>query len=514
MKTLPPDLQELLARCLDSGAAADWQELHSKLADERVHPDLLEAYAETCALHHDLRCILNGGANDDAFLRGVESALDGDRKNSGRFVLDVTSRAHEGLLKQAKTQRRPNLLRIAAVAAAAIVLLVAGAYMLRGPAQSAVIGRLVHATPDLKLTRGSTVRAAAAGESLLADDLLQNGTSGDVAEVELDERATLKLATGARAGFPANKAYSVELTQGLLSASVGPHAKDHPFVVHTPNADAEVLGTRFSLDVTAAGTRLNVYESRVRLRRDADPTGIVVEAGFAAEARPGTQLVAVPIPVDLAATFQNGRDGYSGTREANITTQNAEFTNGNGKTQFEGDDQLLCNFKEYECRFLIRFEGLSLPANAKVESAQLEIDLENWSATNSLQGAYLNVPWNLKAREMDGLGWLHRDDGVDWSAPGAGDANKDRIPGAAPKIPTLGEANEVRIRIPLDASIVQRWIETPASNSGVIFWLAHRGDQLRFHTTDAPEQNRRPSLVIHYSVPAGTPVPDAHRNQF
>jgi hypothetical protein len=286
---------------------------------------------------------------------------------------------------------------------------------------------------------------------------------------------------------------------------VGTHPKNRPFIIHTPHADAEVLGTKFSLDVDAERTRLDVFESRVRLRMAGEKDGVVVDAGFGAEARPGTAIVASRTNADgNVAVFQDGRDGYAGTRSVAITTQVAEFTNNNGKTQFDDDFLLVCNFKDYQKRVLLRFDGLSLPPMAKVESAELDLKFENWETGGSLAAAYMNVSWNPMAREMDGLGWLHRDAGVDWAAPGAGDEKKDRIPGVSIAIPKVGDGYEVASTIPLDKTQVQRWIDAPATNHGVIFYMTQRGDQTRLFVERAPEQRRRPALVIHYSLP--TPV--------
>jgi hypothetical protein len=505
MTSLPQEMQDLLARCLDNGAASDWQKLYQQLAAANGDAGLLDAYAETCALHHDLRCLLAPAAGDAAFLKGIESTLDDQRKNSGRFVLEVAARTGE----QFKQRKRAASARIAWATAgvAALVLLAAGFFFLQSPSGSGALGRIVRDGNVVQLSRGGVERPARAGESLFADDVLRTGAGSESVEIELTEKATLTASPNTNVVLRKTQPYAVELKEGKLVVSVGPHPKDHPFVIRTPHADAEVLGTRFSLEVDTERTRLDVFESKVRLRSVADSHNAVVDAGFSAEARPWSPIVALPTKdVPLVATFQQGKDGYAGARDAVITTQNAEFTDGNGATQFDAGQYLICNFKDYQMRVLMRFEGLSLPPHARVESAQLEMKWENWDTARSLRGAYLNVDWNPKAREMSGLGWLHRDNGADWAKPGADDDKKDRVPGLSMAIPTPGNDYVTRTRFSLDASQVQRWIDTPASNHGIILWVAQLGDHTRVFAAHANEQKNRPTLVIRYTIRDAAPV--------
>lgn len=499
MTTLPEDLQDLLARCLDGGATSDWQALHTKLAAVRKDTEVLDAYAETCALHHDLRSVLAPGASDTAFLRGVESALNEERKNSGRFVLEVTQRTRTQILKRKRDLRNRGLV-VAGIAA--LVLIAAGVYFLRGSTNAPSIGRIVRAGAGVQLTRGTTQRAVNNGETLFGDDIVQMGSAAEGAEIELDEKVTLQASADTVVTLRKGQPHALELQQGKLTVSVGPHPKDHPFIIRTPHADAEVMGTRFALDVDADRTRLDVFESRVKLRMLPDSTSTIVDAGFTAEARPGAAIVAVATnDMPLVAVFQQGKNGYSGTRDAAITNQNAEYSYGNGATDFDANQYLICNIKEYQERALLCFDGLTLPPRAKVVSAQLDLKWENWETAHSLRGAYLNVAWNPKARDVKGLGWLHRDVGADWAKPGAGDDKNDRVPGLSITLPTPGDGYVTKTMVTLDPAQVQRWVDSPATNHGIIIWFAALGDQVRFFGSHATEPKNRPALIIRYTVP-------------
>ena len=94
----------------------------------------------------------------------------------------------------------------------------------------------------------------------------------------------------ATASFRTDKsAKRVNLTSGLLMCTAAPQKR--PFLLETPHAVAEVMGTRFWLDVTPAQTTLAVQEGAVALRAegerlDAGPGQPVVADRIRAEAPP------------------------------------------------------------------------------------------------------------------------------------------------------------------------------------------------------------------------------------
>jgi len=81
---------------------------------------------------------------------------------------------------------------------------------------------------------------------------------------------------------------------GRIEASV---ARQRPFramVVVTPQAEARVLGTKFTLDVTTNSTRLEVTEGKVRLTRASDGKAVKVTAGYHTVAAANYELAALP----------------------------------------------------------------------------------------------------------------------------------------------------------------------------------------------------------------------------
>ena len=76
---------------------------------------------------------------------------------------------------------------------------------------------------------------------------------------------------------------TIALASGRLSAEVAKQPPGRRLTVRTPHAEALVVGTRFTLVVEAAGTRLDVDEGVVRLRDRGDDHAVEVAAGGSAQ---------------------------------------------------------------------------------------------------------------------------------------------------------------------------------------------------------------------------------------
>ncbi|MCH2209292.1 MAG: FecR family protein [Lentisphaerales bacterium] len=73
----------------------------------------------------------------------------------------------------------------------------------------------------------------------------------------------------------------LNLYKGLLAADVNPQPKGRPFIINTPTAQMEVLGTKFNIDSTVNNTLLSVSEGAVKLTRKVDASGVKVKANEA-----------------------------------------------------------------------------------------------------------------------------------------------------------------------------------------------------------------------------------------
>jgi ferric-dicitrate binding protein FerR (iron transport regulator) len=102
----------------------------------------------------------------------------------------------------------------------------------------------------------------------------------------------------------------IHIQQGVVAAQAPRQAGGESLVFVTPTAEARVLGTRLTLLVTPASTRLEVKEGRVKLMRREDEAAVEVGPDHYALAAKGTALVAraIPGPKGMAREdFERGR---------------------------------------------------------------------------------------------------------------------------------------------------------------------------------------------------------------
>src|SRR5215468_7995424 len=85
-------------------------------------------------------------------------------------------------------------------------------------------------------------------------------------------------------------------------------------------------------------------------------------------------LAASTLRADTALTFQNGVNGYAGSKDVSINTQYSQYNGGNG-VLWRGDPELGCytttGTGAYSVRYLLKFANISIPAGSAVASATL-----------------------------------------------------------------------------------------------------------------------------------------------
>jgi hypothetical protein len=104
-----------------------------------------------------------------------------------------------------------------------------------------------------------------------------------------EEQTLIRLSGPAELFMPRQKsAKHLVLQQGQLLAFVARQPSQQPMTIRTPQAEAIVKGTRFTLTVNRTATRLEVLEGAVALRQpEAARAALTVTAGAVAEAGPG-----------------------------------------------------------------------------------------------------------------------------------------------------------------------------------------------------------------------------------
>jgi hypothetical protein len=180
--------------------------------------------------------------------------------------------------------------------------------------------RSVMGQPVLQVTQASSVTVERAEQSislshrtaLLPNDLLTlTGTNAAVITYA-PEQTTLRLAPGATLKLLGGSwSKRLELRLGGIDADVAPQRPFRPMVLRTPQAEARVLGTRFTLASDTNGTRLEVFQGRVRLTRLSDGKLVNVGAGNYAVAAANYELSALPQTGSILHEFWTNAPGRS-----------------------------------------------------------------------------------------------------------------------------------------------------------------------------------------------------------
>jgi hypothetical protein len=218
-----------------------------------------------------------------------------------------------------------------------------------------------------------------------------------------------------------------------------------------------------------------------------------------------TLVAASTLHAATTFTFRNGAGGYTGSADVSINTQYAQYNGGNGVI-WKNASPLGCytttGSGSYAVRYLLKFGNLSIPAGSQVTSASVAITFESWNAgPGSMTGFYLKNAWDPAFSQ---IGWKRRDASSNWASPGASSSGVDTVAGKSFQVPALKPVGVQTLTIPLDAAVVQSWIDTPAANQGIMLVNNLPGDIVRILST-VGSTNRRPVLTVVVSnVPAVT----------
>lgn len=179
-------------------------------------------------------------------------------------------------------------------AAAALVVALALFFLLPGEP----VARLSAVQGEVVVEKGGNAGPAVAGQPLYSGDALRVVSGGGAIIAWPREQTLVKLWPGARFRLETRQGVKrLELTEGQLFAVVAPQPSGKPMTLRTPQAEAVVKGTRFSLAVTAQATRLEVMEGAVAMRAHGPGAAapVTVTAGNAAVSTPAgaVQLAAL-----------------------------------------------------------------------------------------------------------------------------------------------------------------------------------------------------------------------------
>jgi hypothetical protein len=328
-------LEELWARWLADGALAldEQQELATALADdESVRNDFLGDQRIEGAL-----CALGRSASDgNAFARRFAERVAAERDGRG-FVSSVERQLAAQSLAKTSARRAWWLLPAAAALVLAVVAVRAGRprpatpvttgdeIAVRASAETpnrgtlpAAVARVDSATGALFLDGARKIEARP-GAWLLSGWGLVTVGAGSRAAISFADGTSLALGGDSallQVGERAREGRGKEafLARGRLTAEVTPQAAGRPMLLTTPQAQATVVGTRFTLTVDGRSTRLDVEHGAVQIAGlaggapalvHASEYALVVEGSTAVRAR--ARGVALMLVGNLSLQYDDER---------------------------------------------------------------------------------------------------------------------------------------------------------------------------------------------------------------
>lgn len=349
------------------------------------------------------------------------------RVTSTQAIPDEQARGIETIERamQARLRRRRMQGAVAVLAAAAGLVLAVQTVRQFSPAAAA--GTLV-AIDVSPAGRGAALRAGDRAEPLA--ERAQLG-AGQHIETPPDGGASLKLSTGTAMDLAGSTSFRVDsqgalerfsLQRGELSAHVAKLTTGQRFIVATPDAEVEVRGTRFRLNVLDHGetcgngtrTRLTVTEGLVEVRSsdrstmvrageqwpsDCAPAG----KGEAEQAEPASELRRQsPEPKSRGSMPGDATAQASGTaaeRSSTLAQQNDLFQEGVALRRLGDVSGALRAYQE----LVTRFPRSPLVENAMVERMRLLAKSHDARARSEAERYLRRYPRGFAAKEAQAL---------------------------------------------------------------------------------------------------------------
>jgi len=294
------DERQLIDGYLDEELTPDEERrLGEWLAADREH---IRQFVRDAQLHRQIRdAVLARQAQTDA-LAAVERA---ERKPSPPLARSLAEWLAQLFAFPWTAARRGACLALAAC----LALLAGLGVWYFGP----TVGKPVLAEiqgAGLSLKRAGQTLPAVAGTRLQSGDVLRapENVTATISFAPEDTRIMIEPGTELKVTeLSHGKRFAIGV--GKLEASVARQRPFRPLVVTTAQAEARVLGTRFTLAVITNATRLEVAEGKVRLKRLNDGEEVRVGAGNYAVAARGYDLAPLPLTGSILREYWTNLPG-------------------------------------------------------------------------------------------------------------------------------------------------------------------------------------------------------------
>nr|MBC7245446.1 DNRLRE domain-containing protein [Chloroflexota bacterium] len=191
----------------------------------------------------------------------------------------------------------------------------------------------------------------------------------------------------------------------------------------------------------------------------------------------------IPSGVETTITLQQGNNGYTGSDDTYIYQY--------GPTDnYCMESTLRVGYKQ-QYAALLRFDVSSVPSDAVIAQATLQIYATAWSGADISVGAYAIT----RSVALCQTTWNQAQSGNPWGLPGGNDTTSDRRALAESTLTTSG----IRKRYSFDlTALVQSWVNGSVANNGVLLRAGYSTNTFHFASTQYADASLRPKLIITY----------------
>jgi hypothetical protein len=140
---------------------------------------------------------------------------------------------------------------------------------------------------------------------------------------------------------------------------------------------------------------------------------------------------------------------------------------------------------------LLRWDFSTIPAGSKIGSASVTLNVTN-NSTETYQAYALSRPWVESAAT-----WLLYDAVNPWQSAGA----KGSLDRGTTVVGSVSPSAAGKQTFALSPDVVQSWVNSPASNNGIIIANATNTDGFDFSSREATLKSNSPQITVTYSAP-------------
>ncbi len=279
--------------------------------------ELIHGYLDRTLSQDEQRLLNDRIKNDFEFSQEFVSFTLLHNHLHDEYAIKEDLEKHSGTMpsyKQAASTSAPHRLRRmtawSSVAIALVLMVSVGLFFIQKD-QPKEIGTLVEVQGEANVIgKDHSSRSVTNGMKIYSGDKLQTeGFQSSLMMQYQDGTRLLLIGNTEATCLNDNGQKKINVSKGLVSASVKPQPQNRPMVMITNEAEVEVLGTEFVLQATSTQTDIDVSHGKVKLTRLSDDQSVEVSSGKRAFAREGTTMQTEEIPsppFEWVADYENG----------------------------------------------------------------------------------------------------------------------------------------------------------------------------------------------------------------